>query len=281
MVGKVCLVTGATSGIGRETAQHLAEIGATVVGVGRDPARCAAAAAGIQRTTGNPRVAYLLADLSIQSQIRRLAGAFLDQYERLDVLINNAGGFFFRREVSADGIEMTFALNHLNYFLLTDLLLERIASSTPARIVNVSSNAHYSGSIYFQDIEMKRGYNGWRAYAHSKLMNVLFTYELARRLKGNGVTANTMHPGFVATRFGHNNSFLVRMAFEIAQLFGGRTPAEGAQTIAYLASSLEVEGVTGSYFVDCQPRRSSQASYDIESAKQLWEVSQRITRVFT
>jgi NAD(P)-dependent dehydrogenase (short-subunit alcohol dehydrogenase family) len=206
-----------------------------------------------------------------------MAKEFLERYARLDVLVNNAGGFFIRREVSIDGIEMTFALNHLSYFLLTNLLLDRSLSSSPGRIVNVSSGAHYNGAINFEDLEFKKGYGGWKAYSQSKLANILFTYELARRLEGTGVTANALHPGFVATQLGHNNGLLARLAMMFSPIFGAKSPQEGARTSVYLASSPEVEGKAGKYFVDCEPHSSSQASHDLETARRLWEVSEAMT----
>jgi NAD(P)-dependent dehydrogenase (short-subunit alcohol dehydrogenase family) len=275
--GKVILVTGATSGIGLETARQLADMGAAVIGVGRNLEKSAAAAEQVRQESGNPQVEYLNADLSSQEQIRRLVEGFRSRYERLDVLVNNAGGFFNKYVETADGIELTFALNHLNYFLLTSLLLDLLVKSTPARVVNVSSDAHRNGRINFDDLEGKQHYNGWRAYAQSKLANVLFTYELARRLEGTGVTANALHPGFVATGFGHNNRDLVGWGTRLAQRVAARTPEQGAQTSNYLAASPAVEGVTGKYFVDKKPVPSSPLSYDQSVARQLWEVSAAMT----
>jgi retinol dehydrogenase 12 len=279
LAGVTYLVTGATAGIGRVTALRLAEKGGILIGVGRSPAKCEAVCQAITQSTGNPQVDFLVADLSLQSHVRKLAEEIHKRYDRVNVLVNNAGGFFFRREISREGIEMTLALNHLNYFLLTNLLIDLIVASAPARIVNVSSGAHLSGEIDFEDLECRRRYWGLRAYSQSKLANVLFTYELARRLEGKPVTANVLHPGYVATQFGHNNNLFVRWGIKFSQLIGGRTPEEGARTSVYLASSPEVEGVTGRYYVDSQPRRSSAASYDLEIAKRLWEVSETMTGV--
>ena len=193
--------------------------------------------------------------------------------------MNNAGAFFARREESTDGIEMTWALNHLNYFLLTDLLLDVLKASAPARIVNVSSTAHTGvKGINFEDIEFKHGYSGWTAYGHSKLANVLFTYELARRLAGTRITANALHPGFVATGFGHNNSRLMRVGMNIAQKIIAKRPEQGAETSVYLASSPEVEGVSGKYFDNKQAIKSSAASYDTEAARRLWDLSETMVR---
>ena len=277
---KVVLVTGATNGIGFESAKALAAMGATVIGVGRNPQKCADSAAQITRLTGNAAVEFLVADLSMQAQVRQVADEFKRKYDRLDVLLNNAGGYFARREVSSDGIEMTWALNHLNYFLLTDLLLDVIKASAPARIVNVSSGAHTGAKrINFEDVEFKTGYSGWSAYSHSKLANVMFTYELARRLEGTKVTANALHPGFVATGFGHNNGGVMRTGMSLIQKLVAKQPEQGAATSVYLASSSEVEGVTGRYFDDSKEKRSSGASYDVSAQQRLWELSEQMVRV--
>jgi NAD(P)-dependent dehydrogenase (short-subunit alcohol dehydrogenase family) len=275
----VILVTGATNGIGYEAAKALAAKGAAIVGVGRNPQKCADAAAQIARTTGNPQVEFLVADLAVQAQVRQLAETFRQKYTRLDVLLNNAGAFFARREVSADGIEMTWALNHLNYFLLTEVLLDVIKASAPARIVNVSSEAHTRAKkINFDDVEFTKGYNGWTAYGHSKLANVMFTYELAKRLEGTRVTANVLHPGFVATGFGHNNGSLVRAGMNVVQKIAARKPEQGAATSIYLASSPEVEGVSSQYFVDSKAVKSNEAAYDVNAQKRLWELSEQMVR---
>jgi len=277
MQDKVVLVTGATNGIGRETARALAAQGATIVGVGRNPQKCTDAAAQITRMTGNSKVEFLVADLSVQAQVRQVAQTFKQKYNRLDVLINNAGGYFAKREETADGLEMTWALNHLNYFLLTDLLLDVIKASTPARIVNVSSGAHTGAKrINFDDVEFKHGYSGWTVYSHSKLANVMFAYELARRLEGTQVTANALHPGFVATGFGHNNGSLMRTGMNVVQKIAAKKPEQGAATSVYLASSPEVEGVTGKYFSDSKGTKSSAVSYDVDAQQRLWELSEQM-----
>ncbi len=278
MQDRIYMVTGATSGIGAVTALALAATGGTVVGVGRNPAKCAGAAARITQATGNPRVEFLVADLSLQAQIRTLAETFKRKYDRLDVLVNNAGGFFMQRRETAEGIEMTWALNHLNYFLLTELLEDVLVAGAPARVVSVSSDAHRGARIHFDDVELHHGYRSFGAYGQSKLANLLFTYELARRLDGKGVTANALHPGFVASGFGHGNGRVFDMLYGVIARFG-KSPEEGAQTSIYLATSPEVEGVTGQYFVDRRPARSSPASYDEQSARRLWELSEAMTRV--
>lgn len=280
MKNKTCLVTGATAGIGEVTALKLAQMGAAVVGVGRNPARCEAAQSFIRTKTGNPNVEFLVADLSSQTQIRTLVRTFRSQYNRLDVLVNNAGAFYFNRQVSEDGFEMTFALNHLGYFLLTHLLLDLLKTSAPARIVNVSSSAHYSGSLDLNDLEMKMNFQGWQAYANSKLANVLFTYELARRLDGTGVTATVLHPGWVATEFAHNNLrgvlSLFRPFYRVFQKLTALTPEQGADTIVYLASAPEMEGITGKFFIERREKRSLAVSYDEGIAKKLWEISEKM-----
>jgi NAD(P)-dependent dehydrogenase (short-subunit alcohol dehydrogenase family) len=279
MSGKTSLVTGATSGIGAVTARALAEMGSTVIVVGRDRAKSEATVQRIIRETGNESVEYLLADLSSQEQIRRLAEQVKGRYDQLNVLVNNAGGMFLRRQESVDGIEMTFALNHLGYFLLTNLLLDELKRGVPSRIVNVSSRAHEGARIDFEDLEGRRSYGGMRAYGQSKLANLLFTYELARRLEGSGVTVNALHPGFVATSFGANNGgSIVRALVRLAQR-RAISPEEGAQTSIYLASSPEVEGVSGGYFVRRAPHPSSPASRDQEAARRLWEVSLQMVRL--
>jgi NAD(P)-dependent dehydrogenase (short-subunit alcohol dehydrogenase family) len=274
--GKVHLVTGATSGIGKVTARELARHGATVVVVGRNPERCAATVAQIQAETGNKNVEALRANLSVQQEIHALAKQFLERYPRLDVLINNAGAVMFERQESADGIELTFALNHLAYFLLTSLLLDRLKASAPARIVNVSSAAHLRVALDFDDLQNQRRYRGFHVYSQSKLANLFFTYELARQLEGTGVTVNALHPGVVATNFGSDNGWRGSLLRVFFKLFG-ISPEEGARTIIYLATSPEVEGVTGKYFVKEKMVASSAVSYDTAAAERLWRVSAELT----
>jgi NAD(P)-dependent dehydrogenase (short-subunit alcohol dehydrogenase family) len=278
MQNKICLITGATSGIGRATAMALAKMGAKVIVAGRDEERCQNTVAQINRETGNSNADYVLADLSVQAQVRALAAEFKSRYEHLDVLVNNAGAVFFRRQVSADGIEMTFALNHLAYFLLTELLLDTLKASSPARIINVASNSHNGQHLDFDNLQLKRGYSPMRAYGRSKLANLYFTYELARRLKGTGVTVNAMHPGFVKTNMAANNGWLVRLFLPLVHL-SSLKPDEGARTIVYLASSSDVEGVTRKYFVREREVGSDPGSYDESAAKRLWEISEEMTLV--
>jgi NAD(P)-dependent dehydrogenase (short-subunit alcohol dehydrogenase family) len=278
MSQKVCLVTGATSGVGRVTAEALAQQGATTIIIARNPERGTATVRRIRQTTGNPQVEMILADLSAQADVRRVAREFQSRYPRLDVLVNNAGALFSRRVVSLDGIEMTWALNHLAYFLLTTLLLETLRASAPARIVNVSSEAHRHADVSFDDLQGQHRYRGWRAYAQSKLANVLFTYELGRRLDGTHVTANALHPGFVATNFGRNNRGLAGIIFRALQ-WTAISPEQGAETMLYLATSPQVEGVTGQYFVKRRSVRSSKASYDVHAAQRLWQASAELARL--
>jgi NAD(P)-dependent dehydrogenase (short-subunit alcohol dehydrogenase family) len=274
MQNKIVMVTGATNGIGYEAAKALAGKGATIVGVGRNPQKCADAASQIKAATGSSKIEFLVADLSLQADVRRVAAEFKNKYDRLDVLLNNAGAYFASRQTNRDGQEMTWALNHLNYFVLTDQLLDMLKASAPARIVNVSSDAHrMAKGINFEDVEFKTGYSSWTAYGHSKLANVMFTYELARRLEGTQITANVLHPGFVATGFGHNNGGLMRTGMNIVQRIAARKPEQGAQTSVYLASSPEVEGVSGQYFTDSKAVKSSDASYDVGAQQRLWELS--------
>ena len=281
MKDKVCLITGATAGIGKEAAVGLANLGATVVLVGRDLEKTTAVVEQIQTQTGNEQVNFLIADLSSQQAIRQLAEDFKAQFQRLDVLVNNAGSLMLSRQESVDGIEMTLALNHLNYFLLTNLLLDTLKSSAPSRIVNVASDVHQNAHLDFDDLQCEKGYGGYKAYGRSKLANLLFTYEMARRLEGTGVTANGLHPGLVATSFMATNNGLRGLLYNFFLKRIGRSAEDGARTIVYLASSDEVEGVSGGYFIDEGLVDSSQASYDKEYAVRLWEESEALTGVGT
>ena len=273
MAGKSVLVTGGTGGIGKATAIGLAALGARVGITGRDLARARAAAASIRAATGNPALDVFAADMSAQAGVRYLAGRVLDTYPRLDVLVNNVGGFWAHRHITADGLERTFALNHLAPFLLTSLLLNRLTASAPARIVTVSSGAHARGRLDFDDLQGERAYSGQRAYSQSKLANVMFTYELARRLAGTGVSATVAHPGVAATSFGADDqAAYFAIVARVARPFM-KSPAQGALTPIYLASSPEVEGVTGQYFANRKPKTSSKASYDTGAAARLWHAS--------
>jgi NAD(P)-dependent dehydrogenase (short-subunit alcohol dehydrogenase family)/MFS family permease len=276
MAGTAILVTGGTGGIGRATAVGLAALGARVGITGRDTARTQAAAAAIARESGNPCVDAFAADMSCQAEVRRLAAAVLDAYPRLDVLVNNVGGFWATRHVTADGLERTLAVNHLAGFLLTSLLLDLLKASAPARIVTVSSNSQATGKLDFTDLQGERHYSGQQAYSQSKLANVMFTYELARRLGGTGVTATVLHPGVVRTAFAAEDpSPLAKVMITVSRPFL-KTPAQGAATSIYLATASEVEGVTGQYFAHRRPTTSSKVSYDTTAAARLWDTSARL-----
>lgn len=276
MNGKTCVITGATSGIGRAAALELARRGARVVVVARDAGRGRETVSEIERSAGTGRASLLVADLASQSEVRRLASEVRRAAPRLDVLVNNAGAIHMERRVSPDGHETTFAVNHLAAFLLTNLLLPHLRASAPARVVNVASAAHLGGHIDFDDLMGEKGYGGWKAYAQSKLANVLFTHELARRLGADGVSANSLHPGVVATGFGKNRNGLLSLGVRIAAPFF-LSARKGAETVVHLASSPQVEGVTGKYFAKCRPAASSVESRDPEVARRLWEASERLT----
>lgn len=277
MRGRICLVTGGSDGIGYAASRELARMGAKVVIVGRNAAKTEAAVRQIIADTDNPAVEYLLADLSSQREVRRVAAEALALAPHLDVLLNNAGAIFLSDRRSVDGIEMTFALNHLSYFLLTGLLLEHLRKASHARIINVSSCAHESpGRFRLEDLPKPSGNGGYGAYKLSKLCNILFTYELARRLEGESITVNALHPGLVRTNIARNNGLLGRVVnFFIG--VRGIAPDRGAETPVYLAASPEVDGVSGRYFVDCRPVPSSGISYDAELAARLWDMSVSLT----
>ena len=272
MAGRTVLVTGGSAGIGRATALALAVMGAHLAIAGRDRGRAEEAAREI-RAAGAGQVDVFVADLSSQSEVRRLAGEVLQRLSRIDVLVNNVGGYWNTRHVTADGLERTFAVNHLAPFLLTSLLLARLKQSGPARVVTVSSNVQALGRIDFEDLQAERSYSGARAYNQSKLANVLFTYELARRLQGTSVTANALHPGVVRTAFGTEDPRAVqRLLMPVMRPFM-KAPARGAATSVYLASAPDLERVTGRFFAGSKPRKSGKRSYDQAAAARLWQVS--------
>lgn len=277
--GKICMVTGATSGIGTVTARELARLGATVVLVGRNQAKAAAVAAEIKGQTGNSAVEVLIGDLSSQADIHRIVDEFKQRHSQLHILVNNAGAVYERRQESVDGIELTFALNHLSYFLLTNLLLDTLQHSAPARIVNVSSEAHRTTRMNFDDLQARQRYRGFQVYGQSKLANILFTIELARRLEGTGVTVNALHPGVVATGFGVNNRGWIGLVFGVLLRPFIRTPEQGAETSIYLAASPEVEAVSGLYFANKRPARPSAAARDLAAAQRLWSSSVELTKL--
>jgi retinol dehydrogenase-14 len=272
MAGRTVLITGATGGIGKATALGLAAMGAHLAITGRDLGRTDTAAREI-RAAGGGQVDVFVADLSSRAKVRRLADEVLQRLPRLDVLVNNVGGYWNTRHVTADGLERTFALNHLAPFLLTNLLLDRLRDSAPARVVTVSSHAHTGGRIDFDDLQGERSYSGARAYNQSKLANVLFTYELGRRLQGTSVTANALHPGVVRTSFGAEDpAGIQRLLVPLIRPFM-KSPARGAATSIHVASAPELDQVTGTYFARSKPRRSSERSYDEAAAARLWRVS--------
>lgn len=277
MQDKICLITGANAGIGQQTALELAKMGATVVMVARDPQRGEAAQAAIAAASGNPRVDLLQADFAAPDAIRAMAASFAARYDRLDVLVNNAGVYLTGREETAEGLERTFAVNHLGYFMTTLLLWDSLVAAPSARIINLSSDAHRQAKLNFDDLQNRHKYAGFRAYGQSKLANVLFTYELDRRRGDLPITVNAVHPGFVASNFGRNNRGIVGLVMtRLVPLFA-KSVAEGAATSIYLASSPEVAGVSGRYFSDCRAVKSAPQSYDRAAAERLWAVSEELT----
>lgn len=277
MRDKVCLVTGATDGIGRVTAESLARQGAHVIAVGRNSNKGDRLIASIHNECGAGAAVFERADLASQSDIRALAQRVLAAYPRLDVLVNNAGGYFARRQETPDGLEWTFALNHLGYFLLTGLLLHRVPQDGSGRIVNVSSGVHRGVTLDFDDLQGARHFSGWRAYQRSKLANVMFTYALHRRVSGHRIAVNCLHPGFVATKFGHNNSSVRALATKFLQRLAAIDEVAGARTNLYLASSQEVAGVSGKYFYKCRAEESSAPSREEDTQERLWHVSEALT----
>ena len=280
MQGRTCLITGATNGIGRETAVALAEMGASVVITARDERKGRAVQSEIKERSGVD-VDVLFADLASLADVRRLADGYKSRHNKLHVLINNAGAINSQRLETQDGYEMTFAVNHLAHFLLTDQLLEVIKSSAPARIINVSSGAHTGAKVDFDDLQAESGYSGMRAYGQSKLANVLFTKELARRLEGSNVTANSLHPGVVKTGFGHNNGGLMGVGLSFFHIVASPfllNSAQGAETSIHLASSPDVENVSGEYFVKKEAVPSNDVSNDPDVARKLWDVSEQLVR---
>lgn len=273
MQGKTVVITGATSGIGEVAAVRLAEQGARIVFTARDKARADDTMAALRKANSGADHTLYMADLSTLAEMKRVAGALMRE-PQIDVLINNAGALFNKRQETVDGLEMTFALNHMAYFVVTNLLLGKLKGG--ARIVTVASNAHRGAKLDFNDLQSRKGYVGFPVYARSKLCNILFNRELARRITGSGITANALHPGFVATRFGDNSGGLMRTVLKVAKPIGAISPEEGAKTIIYLASSPEVEGVTGEYFYECKIATPTAEARNDEDARKLWEISESI-----
>jgi NAD(P)-dependent dehydrogenase (short-subunit alcohol dehydrogenase family) len=278
MQNNVCLLTGANSGIGRVTARTLAEQGATLIMICRNKQRGEQTLEEIRSRSKNNDLHLFIGDLSSQAEIRRLAMEIIPRFPRIDVLLNNAGGINSERTLTIDGLETTFAVNHLAYFLLTNLILPSLLKAPAPRIVNVSSQAHQIGRINFDDLGFEKSYNAMKAYAQSKLANVLFTYELARRLSSEKITVNTLHPGTVNTRFGKELQGIVGSFF---RSFGFlmRSPEKGAETLIWLATDPELSGVSGKYYCDKKVIRSLKISHDGNIAKQLWDVSARLTGI--
>ena len=272
MDGKTVVVTGGTSGIGEVAAKRLAQMGARIVLIARDKSRAAAILRRLRER--GPKLAHSVhyADLTRLAEMKRVAAQIASQEPRIDVLINNAGALFGTRQVTEDGLEYTFALNHMAYFVMTEGLRERLTASAPARIVNTASASHYEAMLDFSDLQSEKGFSATKAYGRSKLCNVLFTRELARRLQGTGVTANCLHPGFVATRFGDQSGGLISHFVWFAKFFA-ISPEKGAQTIVYLASSPDVAGMTGKYFDECRVTTPSLPAHDERAASLLWERS--------
>ncbi|MDP2269682.1 MAG: SDR family oxidoreductase [Archangium sp.] len=275
--GKTVLVTGATAGIGRETALGVAKLGAHVVLVGRNPEKTQRVVDELKAATHNQNIDFLLADLSLLSEVRKLAAEFLARFGKLHVLINNVGAINLKREVTKEGFELTFVMNHLGLFLLTELLLPALQKAAPARIINLSSDAHRSTGLDFDDLQAERSYSSFKVYSRSKLMNVLFTRELAHRVAPLRITANAVHPGMVASDFINKPGVLGRIANAFVGTFG-LSPEAGARTSVFLASSPEVEGLTGRYFVKSKSVTPSRKAQDDAVGKRLWEVSERLTR---
>ena len=283
MNGKRVLITGATNGIGKQAALELAKMGAEVVIVGRDENKTSRVCNELKELNGNSKIDTLVADLSSMDEIRRIAEEFRAKYDRLDVLLNNAGAVYSEFQASADGYEMTFALNHISYYLLTRLLLDIVKRTAQeqgeARIINVSSSAHRNATMRLDNLRDESGYSFMNSYGASKLMNVQFTYELARRLSDTTVTVNAVHPGLVDTGFGHNTGRLWSVLIKAAQKLFAISPEKGAETLVYLASSPEVKGISGKYWIEKQQKRSSDNSYDRDQQLRLWEFSAEATGV--
>ena len=279
MNGKVCVITGGTDGIGKAAAYGLAIQGARLLVHGRDPDKGARAVAELKARSGNPAIEFLQADFSSLADVRQLAAAVLERAPRIDVLINNAGRMFVKRSLSRDGYEKTFAVNHLAPFLLTNLLLDALKSGAPSRIVTTASRAHRNAKIAFDDLQITRNYSAMGAYGISKLANILFTRALAKRLEGTSVTATCLHPGLVRTNFGRNSendvSPLAKAIIGLVMRFA-RTPEKGAETVIYLASSPQVQGASGGYYVDCRLVPPSAAAQDDSAAERLWQVSEQL-----
>ena len=278
MTGKVCLITGGNSGIGKASAIGLAKLGSSIVIVARDKDKGEAALVEISGLSGNRNVELMVADMSSLDSVRQLAFDFKGRHKKLHVLINNAGVFLPKRVVTADGLEATFATNHLGHFLLTNLLLDLLKASVPSRVINITSSAHRGVEVDFDDLQGEKKYRGFHAYGQSKLANVFFTYELAKRLRGTGVTVNCLHPGVVRTGFGKDQGGMFSIGIKIVSPFM-MSPEKAARAVIYLAISPELEGVSGKHFSKGKEEKSSTESYDEAAAERLWRVSAELTRL--
>lgn len=279
---KICVITGATDGIGLVTARELGKQGWMLSLVSRNAQKGERVARELRHECRNEEIYFKQADLSLQRDVRRVARDVAEAYEHIDVLINNAGAIFMQRETTAEGIEKTFALNHLNYFLLTNLLLDRLRAAPRARVVNVASGAHVGAELDFDDLECERAYRafkgGWRAYQRSKLANIMFSAALARRLEGESVTSNALHPGFVRTRFGKNNGGLISFALAVGMRLSAISVEKGAETPIHLAASDAVAGVSGRYFYQCREKAPAAPASVEADQERLWEISEAMTR---
>jgi NAD(P)-dependent dehydrogenase (short-subunit alcohol dehydrogenase family) len=278
MVGRVVFITGATSGMGLATARALATYGATIVIHGRDADKAKLTVEEIREETKNPAIYYLIADFEKMDEVRSLASEFRRQFHRLDVLINNAGAVFGKRQESAEGIELSLQVNYLAHFLLTNLLLDMLKASAPSRVINVTSGHHERGRIDFEDLQMTRKYSGQKAYASSKLAQVLFTYELAKMLEGSGVTCNASNPGLAKTHLGYDAGLLTSLSKRFVDLFG-KNAEKAAENTIFLATALELEKISGKYFEEKQEAESSEMSYNTSAAQKLWEISMKLTKL--
>ena len=271
---KTCLITGATDGIGKQTALELALQGFNLGLVGRNLEKGASVVSELIHETGNNSIRFHYADLSIMKSVQNLVVEIKRTYETIDVLLNNAGAYFSKLKMTDEGFEKTFALNHLSYFYLTTHLLEIVKHGIPGRIINVASTAHKNTELDFEDIQGINDYKGWPAYGRSKLMNIMFTYECHRRFEDSRVTFNCLHPGFVNSNFGNNNSGFARSSINLAKSIFAINVMMGAKTSVFLASADEVENISGKYFDKCKAKKSSKVSYIVKDQKQLWETTE-------
>ena len=275
---KICVITGATDGIGKRTAEVLAEKGFNLGIVGRNKKKGRALVKDIFEKTGNEKIHYFNANLLLMSEVKRVASEIKEKFEKIDVLLNNVGAAFFNESYTSEGFESTFALNHLSYFLLTHILLENMDTENGSRIINVASDAHFGVDLEFDDVQSIKSYGGYQNYKKSKLMNVLFSYELAERLKDKPITVNALHPGFVASKFGHNNSGLKVWLLKLSQKLKAINVNDGAETSIFLASSPEAQNISGKYFYKKKEKKSSMESLIINSRKKLWEKTETMLK---